>query len=84
MTVNKCYLPALSMLAAIALSTAIPQVSNAQAKPPVYVVAEVDVSDNAGFARDYLPQAQANIKANGGRFLVAGQKITFTVEGVPQ
>jgi len=79
---NKCCLLALSMLAAIALNTAIPQVSNAQAKPPVYVVAEVDVSDNAGFVRDYLPQAQANIKANGGRFLVAGQKIT-SLEGTP-
>jgi len=31
---------------------------------------------------DYLPQAQANIKANGGRFLVAGQKIT-SLEGTP-
>ena len=40
------------------------------------------MSDNAGFLRDYLPQAQASIKANGGRFLVAGQKIT-SLEGIP-
>jgi uncharacterized protein (DUF1330 family) len=55
---------------------------NAQTRPPVYVVAEVDVSDNAGFVKEYLPKAQASIKASGGRFLVAGQNIK-ALEGTP-
>ena len=55
---------------------------NAQSKPPIYVVAEVDVSDSAGFVKEYLPKAQASIKSNGGRFLVAGQSIK-ALEGTP-
>ena len=72
----------LPMLAGIALGAAGVHSSHAQTKPPVYVIAEVDVSDNAGFVKEYLPKAQASIKASGGRFLVAGQKIT-ALEGTP-
>jgi uncharacterized protein (DUF1330 family) len=54
----------------------------AQSKAPVYVVAEVDVNDNAGFVKEYLPHAQASIKSNGGRFLIAGQNVK-ALEGTP-
>lgn len=69
----------LSTLCAIGLGTGM---LNAQSKPPIYVVAEVDVSDSAGFVKEYLPKAQASIKSNGGRFLVAGQSIK-ALEGTP-
>ena len=72
----------LSTLAGIVLGAAGFGSLHAQTKPLVYVVAEVDVSDGPGFGKDYLPQAQASIKANGGRFMVAGQKIT-ALEGTP-
>src|SRR5262245_39002330 len=79
---KKCYTLILSMLAGLAFGTADLQPLHAQVKLPVYVVAEVDVSDNDGFAKEYLPKAQASIRASGGRFLVAGQKIT-ALEGTP-
>ena len=45
---------------------------HAQAKPPVYYVAEIDVSNPEAYAKEYAPKAQANIKAAGGRFLAIG------------
>lgn len=54
----------------------------AQAKPPVYVVAEIDVRDVEPYTKDYAPRAQAIIKQHGGRFLAAGQKVT-SLEGAP-
>jgi uncharacterized protein (DUF1330 family) len=74
------------VLASFAIAIAFGAVSSAsaqtQSKPPVYVVAEVDVSDAAGFVKEYLPHAQTSIKESGGRFLAASQKITG-LEGTP-
>jgi uncharacterized protein (DUF1330 family) len=44
----------------------------AQAKPPVYYVAEITVMDPDGYAKDYSPKAQASIKAHGGRLIALG------------
>jgi hypothetical protein len=38
---------------------------HAQAKPPLYLVTEIDVTE-------YAPKAQALIKASGGRFVAIG------------
>jgi uncharacterized protein (DUF1330 family) len=54
----------------------------AQAKPPIYVVAEVDVQNIEAYTKEYAPRAQALIKKHGGRFLAAGQKVT-SLEGAP-
>ena len=32
-----------------------------------------DVTDPAGYARDYLPPAQASLKAHGARYIAAGK-----------
>jgi uncharacterized protein (DUF1330 family) len=45
---------------------------HAQTKAPVYYVAEIDVTDEAGYAKDYVPKAQALIKASGGRIIAIG------------
>jgi uncharacterized protein (DUF1330 family) len=45
---------------------------HAQAKPPVYYVAEIDVKNPDAYAKEYAPKAQAIIKAAGGRFLAIG------------
>lgn len=73
---------ALSMLAGAALGAAAVQGLHAQAKPPVYVISEIDTANPEAWAKDYAPRAQAVIKAAGGRFLAAGQKVT-TLEGTP-
>ena len=54
----------------------------AQAKPPIYVVAEIDVSNLDAYLKEYVPLAQAAIKAAGGRILAVGQNITL-IEGTP-
>jgi uncharacterized protein (DUF1330 family) len=45
---------------------------HAQAKAPVYYVSEIDVRDADSYAKDYVPKAQALIKAAGGRFVAVG------------
>jgi uncharacterized protein (DUF1330 family) len=54
---------------------------HAQANPPVYSVAEIEIVDQAAYA-DYVPKAQAAIKAAGAKFLAAGGKVT-AVDGEP-
>ena len=82
------YKIAMAMLAGAALGALAVQGLHAQAKPPVYYVAEVDVTNEEAYAKEYAPKAQAIIKAAGGRFLaVAGAaggaaKVT-PIEGTP-
>jgi uncharacterized protein (DUF1330 family) len=66
------YTIALSMLAGAALGAVAIQGLHAQAKPPVYYIAEIDVTNPDAYAKEYAPQAQAIIKAAGGRFLAIG------------
>jgi uncharacterized protein (DUF1330 family) len=54
---------------------------HAQANPPVYSVAEIEIADQAAYAT-YVPKAQAAIKAAGAKFLAAGGKVT-PVDGEP-
>jgi uncharacterized protein (DUF1330 family) len=75
------YTIALAMFAGVGLGAAAVQGLHAQAKPPVYSVAEIDITDQAAYS-NYVPKAQAAIKAAGGKFLAAGGTIT-TVDGDP-
>ena len=76
------YTVALAIVAGFGLGAAAVQGLHAQAKPPVYYIAEIDVSNVEGWQKDYAPRAQAVIKAAGGRVLAAGQKVT-AIEGAP-
>ena len=51
---------------------------HAQAKAPVYFVAEIDVTNPDAYAKEYAPKAQAIIKAAGGRFLAIGGSAAST------
>jgi uncharacterized protein (DUF1330 family) len=66
------YTVALSMVAGAALGGAAIQGLHAQAKPPVYYVAEIDVTNPDAYAKEYAPKAQAIIKAAGGKILAVG------------
>ena len=55
---------------------------HAQAKPPVYYVAEVNVKNLEAYQKEYAPKAQAIIKKHGGKLLAAGQNVT-SIEGAP-
>lgn len=55
---------------------------HAQAKPPVYYVSEIAITDAQAFVKEYVPKAQALSKASGGRLLVQGGKVT-PLDGEP-
>jgi len=76
------YTVALSMIAGAALGAAAIQGLHAQAKPPVYSVAEITVTNLDAYVKEYAPLAQAGIKNSGGKILAAGQDVT-SVEGAP-
>jgi len=76
------YTVALSMIAGAALGAAAIQGLHAQAKPPVYAVAEISVTNLDAYVKEYSPLAQAGIKNSGGKLLAVGQNVT-SVEGAP-
>jgi uncharacterized protein (DUF1330 family) len=45
---------------------------HAQAKPPVYMIAINEITNQEGYTKEYLPPAQAAIKAHGGVYVAAG------------
>src|SRR5689334_17773541 len=54
---------------------------HAQAKPPIYYIAEIDTAQLDAYMKDYAPLAQASIKAAGGKIIAAGT--AKSVEGDP-
>ena len=66
------YTIALSILAGMAIGAAAIQTLYAQAKPPVYMIAINEVTNQDGYSKEYLPKAQAAIKAHGGVYVAAG------------
>jgi uncharacterized protein (DUF1330 family) len=63
---------ALSMLVGAALGVAAIQALHAQAKPPVYMIAINDVSDQERYAKEYVSPAQKTVKDYGGEYVAAG------------
>lgn len=55
---------------------------HAQAKPPVFYVAEIEVKNLDAYVKEYSPKAQATIKKHGGKLLAAGQNVK-SYEGAP-
>ncbi len=65
----------LALMAGLAIGGGAVQRLHAAAGPPAYVITEVGVSDLDAYQKEYLPLAQASIKAAGGRLVAAGQNI---------
>ena len=62
----------LGLLAGTLIGAATVSGLHAQAKPPVYLITEIDVTDPDAYAKEFAPKAQATIKAAGGRFIAIG------------
>ncbi len=77
---NSRFKMALAMIVGAGLGGAAIQGLHAQAKPPVYFVAENDVTNPEGYRTEYLPLAQPSIKAHGGRYLAAGNATALAGE----
>jgi len=54
--------------------------THAQGNPPVYFIVENEINDVQNYLREYAPRAREMIKANGGRYLAAGDATTFVGE----
>lgn len=63
---------AVAMLASMGVGASVVQILRAQAKPPVYFIGELDVTDPEGYTKEYLPKAREIIKAHGGQLVAAG------------
>ncbi len=76
------YTAALAVVAGFGLGAVAVESLHAQAKPPIYYIAEIEVTNLDAYRKEYAPKAQALIKKHGGRFLAAGEKVT-AIEGQP-
>ena len=73
---------ALLSAAGAGLGAAAVQGLHAQAKPPAYVISEIDVTDKEAYAKEYVPLAVKALKESGQKQLVAGGK-TAAISGEP-
>ena len=62
----------LAMLAGTVIGAAAVSGLHAQAKPPVYLVSEIDVTNPEAYGAEFAPKAQATVKAAGARFIAIG------------
>ena len=58
-----------AVIGSFVLGVGAASVLHAQARPPAYVWAEVDIKDRLGYFGNFVAQARANIKESGGKYL---------------
>ena len=69
----KTYLTvSVAMLTGMAIGGFAVQGLHAQAKAPVYLITEIDVSNPDAYGKEFAPKAQATIKAAGAKFVLIG------------
>ena len=70
-------------------SAALVQGLQAQGKPTLYLITEIDVTDPDKYAQEFAPKAQATIRAAGAKFNViggiagVGAKPVHAMDGTP-
>ena len=70
-----CYTVALAALTGVGIGGLAVQGIHAQAKPLVYHIAELDVTNEDLYNKDWAPKADATVKAAGGVYLARGTNI---------
>jgi uncharacterized protein (DUF1330 family) len=71
------------VISSFALGVGAASVLHAQVKPLAYAFIEINVKDQDGYTKDFLPKAQANIKESGGKYLAGGFNKAIGMSGVP-
>jgi uncharacterized protein (DUF1330 family) len=66
---NSIYKIGAAVIGSFVLGVGAASVLHAQARPPAYVWAEVDIKDVVGYNNYFLAQARANIRESGGKYL---------------
>ena len=72
-----------AVIGSFVLGVGAASVLHAQAKPPGFVLAEIDVKDQDGYTKDFLPKAQANIRESGGKYLAGIFNKAISLSGSP-
>ena len=72
-----------AILAGVGIGAVAVETLHAQAKPPVYVISEIEVSNVEAYAKEFVPLARAALEKTGGKFIGASQSPT-SLEGAPQ
>lgn len=79
---NRLITIALAMFVGAGLGAAAVQGLHAQAKPPAFNIAEITVTNDEGYNKEYVPPIVKSIQDSGGKFIVRGGK-TISVVGAP-
>jgi uncharacterized protein (DUF1330 family) len=74
------YTVALAMVAGFGLGAVAVHGLRAQAKPPVYSIAEIDVTDIDAYMKEFVPKVVASSTAFGARRIAGSTKVT-PIEG---
>ena len=72
----------IALLVGFGVGAATIQGLHAQAKPPAYVISEIDVADPDAYGKEYVPLAQKALRESGQKVLAAGGK-TASLYGEP-
>jgi len=75
------YTVALSMFAGAVLGAAAIQGLHAQAMPPAYAVAEIDITNQEGFVKEFLPLATNALATGSGFKVLARGTKTVSIDG---
>src|SRR3954467_1276006 len=73
---------AVSLVAGAALGGLGVHALHAQARPPAYVVGEIEVADPASYFKEYVPSAVKAVVDGGGKYIVRNGK-TVSLYGEP-
>lgn len=76
------YKLAFALLLSSGIATGAVQSLNAQVKPPAFHIAEITVTNEDGYSKEYVPPIVKSIQDSGGKFIVRGGK-TLSIEGTP-
>jgi uncharacterized protein (DUF1330 family) len=66
---------ALALIAGFGLGAVGIHTLHAQAKPPVFTIAEIEVSNVEAYGKEYAPKAQQLIRDKGGKILVGSNNV---------
>jgi uncharacterized protein (DUF1330 family) len=69
------YTVALAMVAGGVIGGLAVEGIHAQARPPAYYIAEIDVSNENIYTKDWAPKADETVKAAGGTYLVSSTDV---------
>lgn len=77
-----CAALGLAIVVGFGLGAATVQGLHAQAKPPAYVISEIDLTDKDAYSKEYVPLAVAALRDSGQKQLAAGGR-TVSLSGEP-